>query len=352
MSEPELIVARHRRAGRLTLNRPKALNSVTYGMVTEIEKALLAWRDDPSVEIVITDAAPGRAFAAGGDIKDLYEQGRAGNFAFGRRFWADEYRMNALIATYPKPVITLVDGIVMGGGVGVASHASHRIVTENVILAMPECGIGLIPDVGGSFLLSRAPGRLGEYMGLTGARIGAADALLTGFADFHVPAARLPELIDKLCETADPLEIAGFAADPARAESPAVAPYLAAIRPGVDESFSAPNPLAILAALRPRSEPWAEDAAKAIRRGAPLSIACALVAIRQAREAERLEDALATEYRFSYRCSEEGEFLEGIRAAVIDKDRDPHWAIPRLEDVTVERAAAMLAPLGADELRL
>jgi len=352
MSEAELIVAVDRRAGRLTLNRPKALNAVTYAMVTEIENALLAWRDDPAVQLVVIDAAPGRAFAAGGDIRDLYDHGKAGDFAFGRRFWADEYRMNALIAGYPKPIVTLVDGIVMGGGVGVASHASHRVVSEKTMLAMPECGIGLIPDVGGTFRLARAPGRLGEYMALTGARIGAADALLTGFADFHVPSDRLAALTDRLAETGDPLEIAGFATDPAAAEEPSVAPFLAAIRPGIDESFSAPNPLAILAALRPRAEPWAQDAAKAIRRGAPLSVACALVAVREARKAERIEDALALEYRFSYRCSEEGEFLEGIRAAVVDKDRDPNWAIPRLEDVTPERVAAMLAPLGDDELGL
>ena len=352
MSDAELIVGTEGRAGRLTLNRPKALNAVTYGMVTGIEDALLAWRDDPAVALVIIDAAPGRAFAAGGDIRDLYDQGRAGNFAFGRRFWADEYRMNALIAAYPKPVVSLVDGIVMGGGVGVSAHASHRVVTENTVLAMPECGIGLIPDVGGSWILGRAPGRLGEFLGLTGTRVGAADAILTGFADFHVAQARLPALIDRLAETGDVQELMAFTSDPLRAESPAVAPLLAAIRSGIDESFAAPSPLAILAALRPRSEPWAEDAAKALRRGCPLSIACALIAIRSARKAARLEDALAIEYRFAWRCTEKGEFLEGIRAQIIDKDRDPKWALARLEDVTEDRALAMLVPLGDNDLRL
>ncbi len=352
MSDAELIVRVEGKAGRITLNRPKALNAVTYGMVTGIEEALLGWRDDPAVALVLIDAAPGRAFAAGGDIKDLYENGRAGNFAFGRKFWADEYRMNSLIANYPKPVASLVDGILMGGGVGVASHASHRVVTENTMLAMPECGIGLIPDVGGSWLLAQAPGRLGEYMGLTGARVGAADAVLTKFADFFVAAEKLPALAAALCETGDPMEIAAFASDPAAAENPAVAPVLHAIRPGIDESFAAPNPLAILAALRPRAESWAGEAEKTIRRNCPLSVACALVAIRAAREMGRIEEALAQEYRFAWRCSEEGEFLEGIRAQVVDKDRSPNWALPRLEDVTVERVAAMLAPLGDDDLRL
>jgi enoyl-CoA hydratase len=348
----EIEIRREGRAGRITLNRPKALNALTYGMVLEIEKALLAWADDPAAALVVIDAAGERAFAAGGDIRDLYERGRAGDFSFGQRFWADEYRMNALIARFGKPVVTLVNGIVMGGGVGVASHASHRVVSERTVLAMPECGIGLIPDVGGSWLLGHAPGFSGEYLGLTGTRIGAADAILTGFADFAVPSARLEELTARLVETGDAGEVARFSVAAAEMEGAAVAPFLEEIRAGVDAAFSGETALDILAALERRTGKWAADAARALRRGCPLSVACALEVIRRAREMDRIEDALALEYRFSARCTEHGEFLEGIRAAVIDKDRAPRWALARLEDAGPERVAAMLAPLGERELKL
>ncbi|HKK36935.1 MAG TPA: enoyl-CoA hydratase/isomerase family protein, partial [Paracoccaceae bacterium] len=203
MSEAELIVAVDRRAGRLTLNRPKALNAVTYAMVTEIENALLAWRDDPAVQLVVIDAAPGRAFAAGGDIRDLYDHGKAGDFAFGRRFWADEYRMNARLFAFPKPVVSFLQGFTMGGGVGVGCHGSHRIVCEGSQIAMPECGIGLIPDVGGSLILARAPGRLGEYLGTTASRMGPADAIHAGFADYFVPAPQWDALKDDLIAHGD-----------------------------------------------------------------------------------------------------------------------------------------------------
>lgn len=319
-------------------------------MVAGIAEALDAWEADDGVQILVIDAAPGRAFAAGGDIKDLYAQGRAGNYAFGRAFWADEYRMNARLAAYPKPIVTIVDGIVMGGGVGVSAHASHRIVTENTVLAMPECGIGLIPDVGGSWFLAYAPGRLGEYLGLTGTRIGAADAIHTGFADAYVPAIRIPRLIEQLCETGSPALVAAHSADALAIREPAVKPLGPHLRDEADAVFAARTPLDILGKLEALQSPWAADAAKALRRAAPLSIACALLAIRKARGFHDIRQALAQEYRFAWRCSEEGEFLEGIRAAVVDKDRSPNWAIPRLEDVTEARAQAMLADLGENEL--
>ena len=171
-----LIVRRVGRAGRITMNNPKALNALTYEMSLGLEDAMDAWRGDDAVDLIVIDAAGDRAFGAGGDVKELYMRGKAGDSAYAAKFFGDEYRMNAALSTYAKPVVTMVDGIVMGGGVGVSGHGSHRVVSEKTVLAMPECAIGLVPDVGGTWLLARGPGRVGEWLGLTGARVGAADA--------------------------------------------------------------------------------------------------------------------------------------------------------------------------------
>jgi enoyl-CoA hydratase/carnithine racemase len=324
----DILIRVEGRAGRITLNRPKALNALTYDMLMAIETALDSWAGDDRVALVLIDAAGDKAFAAGGDIVDLYNSGRAGDFGFGRKFWADEYRVNAKIANYSKPYVALMHGFVMGGGVGVSCHGSHRVVDESAQVAMPECGIGLTPDVGGSLILGHAPGRCGEYLAMTSARMGPGDAIYAGFADTYVLCARWEEMVAALAETGDPSVISRFAEAPPEGN------------------------LRGLQALEADGSDWAQGALKAIRRNCPLSVACAFEGVRRAREMTRIEDALALEYRFVFRCMEDGEFLEGIRAAVIDKDRNPRWATPRLEDVTPEMVAAMLAPLGADELRL
>lgn len=348
----ELIVAKTGKAGRLTLNRPEQLNALTHGMALGIEAALLAWKDDPEVALVVIDAAPGRAFGAGGDIKQMWEHGSKGDYAFSRGFWTDEYRMNSVISNYPKPIVTVVDGIVMGGGVGVASHASHRVASENTLLAMPETGIGLLPDVGGTWILAGAPGRLGEYLGLTGTRIGVSDAILTGFTDTFVPSAELPALIATLEATGDVAAVMAAAKDPGSAVSPAVAPFLEDIQPQIDEVFDGTTPMGILRTLQGMDAPWAKDAAKAISRACPLSVACTLIGVRDTRDMANLEEALAHELRFTWRSQEIGELNEGVRAQLIDKDRDPKWKWPRLEDVWPDRAMAMFAPLGDNELKL
>ncbi|MEZ5871296.1 MAG: enoyl-CoA hydratase/isomerase family protein [Nitratireductor sp.] len=339
----EISIRREGRAGRITLTRPKALNALTYAMATAIEAALVAWRNDPAISLVLIDAEGDKAFCAGGDIQDLYETGRAGDFAFGKKFWRDEYRLNAMIATYPKPYVALMQGFVMGGGVGISCHGSHRIVCENSRIAMPECGIGLIPDVGGSWLLAHAPGHLGEYLGLTGSRMNAADAILAGFADSFVPRENWPELARQLCATGDSGILAQFSTDPGTA-------LLAQIASEVDAAFAGASAMQCLAHIEADSSPWAMETAKAIRRACPLSIACGFEIIRNARTAQSLVDVLAMEYRFTARCMEHGEFLEGIRAAVIDKDRNPQWQTPMLEDISGERIAFMLSDLGSDEL--
>ena len=222
------------RAGRITLQRPKALNALTVGMLEAIEASLDEWLNDDEVDLVMIDAEGDRAFAAGGDIVDLYNTGRAGDFAFGQNFWAFEYRLNAKIHEYPKPYVAFMHGFVMGGGVGVSALGSHRIVTDGTQVAMPEVGIGLVPDVGGSKILADAPGRCGEYLGMTAARMGPADAIYAGFADTYVPEGRLEDLKARLVETGEVSAIARFAAEAEGGE-------LAAMQGVIDDVFSHPR---------------------------------------------------------------------------------------------------------------
>ena len=233
-----------------------------------------------------------------------------------------------------------------------ASHASHRVASEKTLLAMPETGIGLLPDVGGTWILANAPGRFGEYLGLTGTRIGVADAILTGFTDSYVPSADLAALIATLEETGDVSAVAKAAKDPKTAVEPAVAPFLESIRAEIESIFDCTTPMAILEDLKASDSAWAQDAAKAIARACPLSVACTLIGVRDTRDMDSLEEALAHELRFTWRSQEIGELNEGVRAQLIDKDRDPKWKWPRLEDVWPDRAMAMFAPLGDNELKL
>ncbi len=325
------------RVGHVTLNRPQALNALTYDMAMALEQALDAFAGDSSVAMVLIDAAGDRAFCAGGDIQELYRSGKAGDLAYGRMFWADEYRLNHKIASYAKPYVALMDGIVMGGGVGISAHGSHRIVTERTMLAMPECGIGLVPDVGGSHILGMAPGHVGEYLGLTGARIGAADALVAGFADSYVPADKIEALRASILADADLGAIGRMAAQ-------APAGLLAANRTAIDRCFSAHSVPAIMARLEDEGSDWAKATLKALLHGSPLSLVSALEIIRAARADRDLARALAREFRFVSRCMQDGDFLEGIRAAVIDKDRTPHWRHAGPGTVSDEERAAMLAP--------
>jgi enoyl-CoA hydratase len=341
----DVLIRREGRAGRITLNRPAALNALTWAMALEIEKALDIWADDAEVGAVIIDAAGEKAFCAGGDIAELYRAGRAGDYDYGRNFWADEYRLNAKIYRYPKPYIAFMDGIVMGGGVGVSSHGSHRIVTESSIVAMPETGIGLIPDVGGTYLLSRMPGRCGEYIAMTASRLRPGDAIYGGFADSYMPIGKKALAIAALCETGDAKVLTAFCEPPPQSE-------LAERQDEIDALFTGADALACVIALEAASTPFAEQTARAIRRNSPLSVAAAVEAVRNARNLASLEECLALEYRFTYRCQEMADFLEGIRAAVIEKDRKPQWRPGRLEDLDKSRVDALLSPLGHCELAL
>ncbi len=331
-------------AGRITLTRPQALNALSHDMCRRIEGAIDAWRDDPAVRLVILDAEGTRAFCAGGDVAEVYRASLAGEPRLGRDFWREEYRMNAKLAEYPKPIVALMQGFVMGGGVGLGCHVRHRVLGETTRMAMPEAGIGLIPDVGGSLLLARAPGQLGAYLGLTAARMGPGDAVHAGFADTFVPEAAWPDLIAALCATGDPAGIADHA-------QPAPDSQMAAIQAEIDQAFAGPDVASILAALEAQSAPWAVEATAAIRRNSPLSMAATLALLRGYGPGDGIRQALAREYRFTWRASEAGatDFTEGVRAQIIDKDRQPKWRHSS-PGAVAEEVAAVLAPLGPQEL--
>jgi enoyl-CoA hydratase len=344
MSE-EIHIRKEGRAGRITLNRPGALNALTWEMCRRIEGALADWRDDAQVALLVIDAAGEKAFCAGGDIAEMYATGTAGDYDYGRRFWADEYRMNAALFDFPKPVATFLQGFTMGGGVGVGCHGSHRIVGETSVIAMPEVGIGLVPDVGGSLILARAPGRLGEYLGVTAARMGPGEAIHAGFADYFLPEAGWEALKEELVQTGD-----WTAVD--RAALPAPESALAASRAEIDSAFAGSALRDIVNALTASGSDFAAAALKAMARNSPLSMACTVDLIRRVRGRDTIEAALEMEYRFTARAMEKGDFLEGIRAAIIDKDRKPRWRHESLVGASNAEVSAMLLPLGAEGLKL
>ena len=343
--DDDVLIRMEGHAGRITLNRPKALNALTWNMALAIEAALDEWKRDDGVALVVIDAVGDKAFCAGGDIQKLYAEGRAGNFAYSRRFWADEYRLNATIARYPKPYVALMDSIVMGGGVGVSVHGSHRIVTERSTVAMPECSIGLVPDVGASLVLADAPGRLGEYLALTGFRMNAADAIVAGFADACIASADLPELVADLAGTGDVTIIRRFFTDPPAGKLENRLDAIAGL-------FAGATLADIVDALAADDSDFAGESLRALHRASPLSAAAILDIVRTVRTEPTIEAALREEYRFTYRSQSDGEFLEGIRAAVIDKDRAPKWSPGWDAPLDETAVAGMRAPLGANELAL
>jgi enoyl-CoA hydratase len=340
----EVLIRREGRAGRITMNRPKALNALTHAMVGRIWEALLAWRDDPAVALVLIDGAGDRGLCAGGDVRSLYESRTQGS-GYARAFWRDEYRLNALIGRYPKPYVALQDGIVMGGGIGLSGHARHRVVTERSQLAMPETGIGLIPDVGGTWLLAHAPGEAGIYLGLTGEGMRAADAIHARFADAFVPAARLPALVERLSDPeggAVGSVVAGFA-------EAAGASELAQRAADIDRAFSGATVETIVEELGKAPGEWAAKARASLAQKSPESLKLTLAAVRGARRLASLDEALRVEYRLTVRLFEDGEFPEGVRALIIDKDRKPRWSPPDLAGVPDGLVARYLAPLPASE---
>ncbi len=335
-------------AGVVILNRPKALNALSLGMVRELARALDAWENDPQVTRVVVLSTSEKAFCAGGDIRWLHDCGKAGRHDAMLAFWGEEYILNHRIKTYPKPYVALVDGIVMGGGVGISLHGSHRIAGDRYLFAMPEVGIGFFPDVGATYALPRLPGAFGSFLALTGERIGAADALSVGLATHAVPSDRMAELADALTGRSALDDIlAGFTI--ARPPGP-----LQAEAATIAEAFAAGSPLAVverLGALAAKGSAFAGKLVQTLATKSPTSIAIAHEQMRRGRELDFAE-AMRTEFRIVSRIAHGHDFYEGVRAVVIDKDQAPRWRPDRLEAVEPAAIAAYFAPLGASELKL
>lgn len=352
----EIVLERSGRVGSVTLNRPRALNALTQPMVVALDARLREWADDPAVAAVVVRGAArddGRVpFCAGGDIRLLYDQRADPERRFAVVFYAQEYRLNALIFRYPKPYVALIDGVVMGGGVGVSVHGSHRVMTERALFAMPETGIGLFPDVGATWFLPRLRGKAGLYLGLTGARIGAADARYLGLATHVVPSGALRALDESLCAAA----LAGDArAAVARlvaecAVEPGEAP-LAARQAEIDRCFAADSVEAIVANLEAEESDWSRATRDTLLQKSPTSLKVAFKQL-TACGARGFEEALALEYRLAMHCNLGADFFEGIRAQVVDKDRRPRWRPARLEEVTAAMVDAHFArpPQGDAEI--
>jgi len=320
--------------GRIRLNRPKALNALNHEMVGLIDKALDRFAADPAVTAVLLTGEGERALCAGGDLRSLYENGTA----VADAFWRDEYRLDSRISRYEKPFVAVMDGITMGGGVGLSGHGAHRIVTERSRVAMPETGIGYLPDVGGTWLLPRAPGQLGTYLGLTGEQVGAADAILCGLADVCVPSAALPDLIAALAagEAVESV-LARFARDPGPAP-------LAAQRAVIDRCFGFDMVDEIVAALGADESAFAAQTKAILLTKSPSSLVLTLCLLRLGRAAPTLEACLEREFHASLALLDEGDFREGIRAVVIDKDKAPRWSPASLDQVDPARIARWLEP--------
>lgn len=326
--------------GRITLNRPKAINSLTHPMVTRIGAALTAWQDDDAVACVIVDGAGERGLCAGGDVVAIYHSAKADG-AEARQFWHDEYLVNAQIGRYPKPYVAIMDGITMGGGVGISAHGSVRIATDTTKMAMPEVGIGFIPDVGGTYLLARTPGLLGLHAALSGAPFTGADAIAMGFADHFVPHERLEAFL-ATATTDGPV-----AAVAAHAQEPPPSPLLAQ-RDWIDECYAGDTVPDILAALGDRGGDQAAKAAELISSRSPVALAVTLEAVRRAGTLTSLEDVLRQEFRTSCASLRSHDLVEGIRAQLIDKDRNPKWSPPSSEAVTTADVEAYFAPADPD----
>ena len=331
--------------GHLTLNRPRAMNALNLGMIGDLAAALDDWEHDPDIDTVLLDGAGDRGLCAGGDVRALYEQIRSGDPDGAGRFFRAEYALNSRIAEYPKPIVVFADGVTMGGGIGLAGHAALRIVTERSRLAMPETRIGFTPDVGGTWLLAHAPGRLGEFLALTGTTMDAADAIAVGLADHFVPSADLPALRDALQSGAGTAQerVARFLTADMGDGTPAVS-ALERSRDWIDDAFSAATVADIVDALRARPEAAASDTAALLGELSPTGLAVTLDAVRRARDLPDLRAALAQEYGLvMWFATSQPDLVEGIRAQLVDKDRAPRWQPGTIEELAPDAAASALA---------
>jgi enoyl-CoA hydratase len=347
----DILFERRGAAGLITLNRPQALNAVSHAMVLALRAQLDAWAHDPAITRVVITAAGERAFSAGGDIRALYDLGKAGRHDEALQFWRDEYPLNAAIKNFRKPYVALIDGIVMGGGVGVSVHGSHRVAGDRYTFAMPEVGIGFFPDVGATWFLPRMPGELGTYCALTGERFGIADALAAGIATHRIPSARFGALLDGLTGT-----VSVDALLSAFSEAPGEG-HLMAKRSAIDRLFAGGRVEDILAALdseassRSADAEWAGKTAAVLRTKSPLSLKLALMQVRRGKDWD-FAACMRAEFRIVSRIIRGHDFYEGVRAVIVDKDNKPRWQPATLAEVSDAEVERHFAPLGENELAL
>jgi enoyl-CoA hydratase len=347
--EVDLIVRSEGSVGVLRLNRPKAINALTLEMTREIDAGLDSFELDPAISVILLEGAGDRGLCAGGDIRGLYESARVGG-DLGKVFWSEEYIVNARIEAYPKPYVAYMDGIVMGGGVGLACHSSHRVVTEKTRIGMPEVSLGFFPDVGGTWLLSQAPGEIGTYLALTGQTANGSDAVYAHLADAFVPTAQWPALREALTTAPRGATHADVQAIIDRFATSAPAGPIAANRALIDRVFAFDTMEEIVAALTADGSEFAQATLKTMLEKSPRGLKVTLRLLRQARHLPSLKQALVHEYRAALEVFASQDFVEGIRAAIVDKDRNPKWSPSRIEDVTPEIVDAYFAPRVDREL--
>jgi len=348
--EGDLIAQREGACGVIRLNRPKAINAVTLEMFRDVDRALDAFEADPAVAVILLEGAGERGLSAGGDIRALWESSKVKG-DLGKILWREEYILNARIKKFPKPYVSFMDGIVMGGGVGLSAHSSHRVATDKTKLAMPEVGLGFFPDVGGTWLLSHSPGEIGTYFGLTGQTMNGPDAIHAGFADAVVPSGKLADLREALTKVRAGITSAEVKALIAGFATGETAGPVAAMQDKIDVWFAYDRMEDIIAALRRDGSELARSTLKTLNEKSPRGMVVTLKLLRLARTSRSLEECLVREYRAALEVFASDDFREGVRAAVIDKDRSPKWSPPRIEDVTPEMVVPYFAEIGADELK-
>ena len=341
--DSEVLIRLEGAVGRLTLNRPQALHALTTNMCQLITEALVAWRTDPRVQLVLIDHSGERGFCAGGDIRMLAESG-AGDGASAREFFFIEYRLNHLIFEYPKPILVIMDGVTMGGGVGLAAPARYRVATERTTYAMPETGIGLFPDVGGGWFLPRMPGHIGLWLALTGARVKAADCELIGMATDFIESAGIAAF--KAAVIADPEAVETLLTE---FEGDAGRPSLAAHQDEIDRLFAQNSVEAIVAALEAAGTDWAKAQLATLATKSPQTLKVAFRQLQLGGQAKTFAENMAMEYRIGARVVQRPDFLEGVRAVIVDKDNAPHWTPGRLEEVSERLLDEIFAPLPSIE---
>ncbi len=340
----EVLIHTHGPVGHISLNRPKAIHALTLSMCEAMIEALVKWRDDPAIKAIIVDHAEGRGFCAGGDVTLLRNSALEDGGASGRHFFEVEYHLNHLMFTFPKPIVAFMDGITMGGGVGISQPAKYRVVTENTKYAMPETGIGLICDVGGGWYLSRLPGQIGKFAGLTGARLDGAECLWAGLATHYLPADALAEAKAKIVENPSAIE---SVLDALSADAPD--PRLVGNKERIDTLFAAESLTDIITALEADGGEWAMKELKTLRTKSPQACELVLRQLREGAACETFADNMRMEYRAAGRAIMLPDFAEGVRALLVDKTGDPKWQPATPEEIDPAAVDAVFAPLPADK---